>query len=157
LKPSTLFEEAKMENLEILRMLFVEHHRQLSETRQKIQTLTHRTVGILTVAAGWLVLVGTAPSVLSRWALIIGVVAIASTSCVTLRRFNRNYRTIAKVIGKINAAFGMFETDRYLPNERIYPEKWEKFGSESSLAGIEHHLIIIAVMALLCIIMALAK
>jgi hypothetical protein len=146
-----------MEKDEVLKMLFEEHHRQLSETREKIQTLTHRVVGVLTVATGWLILADQVPSGVLRWMLVGGVVLIALAACTTLFRYNRSYRTIARVVAKINLAFGLFETGRYLPDDSVYPDGWKMFGSEPLLSGIWHHLLIIVLVTAVCVIAALVR
>ncbi len=146
-----------MEKSEVLKMLFEEHHRQLSETSEKIRTLTHRAVGILTIITGWLILAGQVPSGVLRWVLIAGITVIVLATCVTLLRYNRNYRTIASVVAKINSAFGFFESGRYLPDDKMYPDRWAKFGSEPRLSGIWHHLTIICLMSAVCITAALVR
>jgi len=146
-----------MEKDGVLKMLFEEHHRQLSETRDKIQTITHRVVGVITVAIGWLILADQVPSGVLRWMLVGGVVLIALAACITLLRYNRNYRTISKVVAKINLAFGLFETGRYLPDDSAYPDGWKKFGSEPLLFGIWHHLLTIVLMTVVCVIAALVR
>ena len=146
-----------MQNDEVLKMLFEEHHRQLSETTEKIRTLTHRVVGVLTVATGWLILTAQVPSGILRWVLVGAIVLIALAACTTLFRHNRKYRTISKVVAKIDLAFGLFETGRYLPDDSVYPAGWKMFGSEPLLSGIWYHLLLIVLLTAVCVIAAMVS
>jgi hypothetical protein len=135
----------------VLKMLFVEHHRQLSEIRQKIQSLTERVVGVLVLATGWLISIGDRPSPPLRVVVVLAVLLIASSAVVTLVRYNRNYRQVARVVAKINESFGFFDCGKFLPGGRIYPESWRGFGTEAWWRGILQHCAFILTISALCI------
>ena len=132
-------------------MVFLEHHRHLSEIKLKIQGLTQRTIGILALATGWVVLAKQAPDEKVKLALIFTVLLISISALVALKRFNENYRVESKIIKKLNHYFKLFKSGEYLENDSIYPSSWGAFGEHSFLIGLGHHIIAIIVMALLSI------
>ena len=144
--------EGDLENFETLKILFLEHHRHLSETKQKIQSLTQRVIGFLTLVTGWLILSKQSLPVELGFMLSIIILVIGVSSVVTLVRFNKSYRAESKVIAKINISLGLFVKGKFLDNDSLYPQSWKEFGSESLWFGLSHHLIAIFLLSVLAII-----
>ncbi len=140
-----------------MRMLFLEHHRHLSEIKLKVQGLSQRTITLFAVATGWLVMSKSPPPKELKWVLIIAFVFIGISSFTALRRFNKNYRTESKIIGKLNRYFHFFEVEQCIGNDSIYPESWKAFGSEPVSHGLWQHIIPIFAMMILSIISAWLK
>jgi len=146
-----------LEKDELMKMLFTEHHRHLSETKQKIQSLTQRVLGFFTLATGWLILTKAPPATELRYILVVAFLIIGGTTLLALHRFNKSYRAESLIISKINKVFGLFEKNKYLENESIYPGSWGNFGKESVWFGLGHHLVAIVVMCSLAIITTCIK
>lgn len=146
-----------MENYEILKMLFETHHSQLVERRQKIHAITERTIGIMVVCAGWLILGDTLPSRPLRFMLIAPIIVIALTACKLQYGHNKTYIEICRVVKNLNIAFGLFEEGKYIPDEAIYPEAWKLFGMQSNWKMLSHHWTAIVIMAIICIFSALSR
>ena len=138
-----------MDKDETMKMLFAEHHRHLSEIKLKIQSLTQRTITILSVATGWIILAKDAPTKNLKIVLILAILSIGISAIYALCRFNKNYREEAKLINKINNYFSLFTEDDIIKNDSVYPEAWKTFGKESVCKGIAHHLITIIVLVAL--------
>ena len=132
-----------MEDYEIMKMLFLEHHRHLSEIKLKIQGLSQKVIGLLAVATGWIILAKQPPPQELKLVLVSVFLLIGSSTIVALYRFNKNYRIEAKIISKINDYFRCFEKGAFFENESVYPEAWRKFGTESNWYGLSHHIIAI--------------
>ena len=146
-----------IDHFEVLRMLFETHHAQLAEKRRKIHSTTERTVAVLVVITGWLVLGKQAPSGVLRCLLVTSVAVMAGTSCVVLYKNARSYSSIAGVIRKLNRAFGLHEQARHLPEGALYPDSWKSFGEEPPIYSILHHWVVIIAAGLVCIIATLVR
>ncbi len=133
-----------MNDDEKMKMLFQEHHRHLSEIKQKVQGLTQRTITLLALATGWLILAKKPPDlVYLKFILILAFLLIGGASIFALNRFNKNYRKEAKIISKINRYFELFDDGRYINGVSIYPDSFKNFGDESVPYGTKHHYIAI--------------
>lgn len=143
------------EDKQTLRMLFQLHHQQLWEKRQHIHHFTERVVGLLVIIFGWL-LISVKPHGLLLWAIVAGVIAIGIVACIILYRTNRGYSEIAAVVRRLNEALALYDGGRYMPGEPLYPKRWRSFGRSGTLATVWHHLTIVILMTVLCIIAALA-
>ena len=146
-----------MEKDELLKMLFTEHHRHLSETKQKIQSLTQRVIGIFVLGTGWLILAKESPKNEVRVVLVFVFLLLGVSTILALLRFNKTYRTESGIISKINKSFGLFEKNKYIENDSIYPKSWESFGEESMWFGLGHHVVAILAMCALAIIATYVK
>lgn len=138
-----------MKKDEVMKVLFEEHHRHLTEIKLKINSLTQRVVGFLGLATGWIILGNPNPSCSIKVLLITTYVSISLTSLVALHRFNKNYRAEAKVIRKINSYFKVHKKGYFINAKTLYPNRWKKYGKEPIWYGNIHNLIIILTMAAL--------
>lgn len=146
-----------MSDFDILKMLFDEHHRQLSEKRQKIHGIAERTMALLIVVAGWLVIIDKPLSGNLSWMIIVTIAIIALTACWNIYVNNRAYFLIANVIRKINIAFGLFEPNKFVTQEALYPSVWEDFGLRGKVTGFIFHCLTILAATMLCIVLILMK
>lgn len=103
-------------------MLFEVHHRQLEERRQRIHGITQRTVAVFIVIAGWLVASKDPPTGSLRWLIVIGVLVLGGTACHVLYNHNLTYLEIARIVRRLNDAFGLFEKGKYIEAQSIYEE-----------------------------------
>ena len=146
-----------MEKIETLRMLFEVHHRQLEERRQRIHGVTQRTVAVFLVTTGWLITSKEAPVESLRWLIIASILVLASTACHVLYGHNRTYLEIARVLRRLNDAFGFFENGKYVEDQSVYEESWKSFGNQRRLTNIWHHLLIVTIMAVICVCTTLVR
>ena len=146
-----------MDDHEVLKMLFEEHHRQLAAARLKIHTTAERTLALLTIIAGWLVISDKPLIGGLQWILIVAITLITFGACSIIYRNNSKYYKVAKVMPKINTALGLFEPNKFYPNESIYPESWKTFGEKGIFWGVFTHYIMIIAVAILCIIASILK
>lgn len=146
-----------MENDEKMKMLFDEHHKHLSEIKQKVQGLAQRTITLLALATGWLILAKNPPPAHLKVILVLAFILIGISSINALYRFNKNYRAESKMIANLNDYFNFFEKGHYFDGKSIYPESWKKFGEQSVWYGLGHHIVPILVMTLLAIVAAIAR
>jgi len=149
--------ELTQKDIDLLKMLFEEHHRQLSAKRQKIHSTTEKALAAFLLIAGWLIVAkdNISPGILF---VIIGVVAIlAVASCASVRTNNRSYYKVARVIGRINVALHLCKKGLFGLEESICPEEWENFGKEGEFKGWIYHILAIASGAALCAVAALLK
>ncbi len=146
-----------MNDFEILKLLFEEHHRQLAAKRQKIHSIAERTLALLMGIAGWLVVSDKPLSEDFSWIITFAVLIITGAACFTIYNNNRAYFEVAIVIRRINELLGLFEPNKFLPNEPLYPDSWKKFGERDKLKGFLPHWCMIIMAAILCIILAFLK
>ena len=139
---------------ETLRMLFETHQQQLAEKRAHIHSVTERVVGLLVVICGWLLVTDTRPRGLLLAVVVFGVLVICGAACTILYRRNRGYLRVARVVQRVNRCLGLFERGRFLPDEALYPESWKSFGDGPSWRTIWHHLTVIVLMTVICIVAA---
>lgn len=147
----------EMENVEVLKVLFQTHHAQLMERRRKIHAITERTVAVLIVVAGWLVLSSAVPSLAVRSLLIAAAVLIAVASCRIQYKNALSYKAIAGVICKLNHVLGLFEKGKYCPGEALYPDSWINFGQEPAWRTVILHWAILIGMTAVCIVAAVLR
>jgi hypothetical protein len=140
-----------MDECEKMKMLFLEHHRHLSEIKLKVQGLTQRSITIFAVATGWILLAKNPLPEKLKVVLALTILSIGISSLVALHRFNENYRKEARIISNINRYFHFFAPLKCIGNYPIYPESWKSFGTEPVFKGSWHHIITIVVMMLLSI------
>jgi len=139
----------------LMMLLFSEHHRHLSETRQKIQQLTQHTIGLLCVIAGWVILSDVNSNNDLLLTLTAVIVIISVFSIATLFRFNGNYRREAQVINRLNQHFHLFEVGKYLEDQSIYPDQWKVFGNESRVKGLKFYILCIVAMGIAAVVAVL--
>lgn len=60
-------------NSDTLHILYTEHHRQNTARREKIHGITERTVSVLVIIGGWLLISDTPLSESLRWVLVFQV------------------------------------------------------------------------------------
>jgi hypothetical protein len=144
-----------MKDNEIIKLLFEIHHRQIEERRTKIHNITQKTIGILIVVAGWLIISKNPPSGDMKLAVILAVIAISTISCFFQYNNTRAYMQIASVIQKLNQILKVYKVGHFIDNEALYPDAWKKFGQESYVRTIWHHWLFIYVMAFVCVIVTL--
>ena len=142
---------------EILKMLFEEHHRQLAARRQKIHSISERTLGLLMVITGWQVVTDKSLTGGLHWVIISAVIIIAGAACFTIYNNNSVYYKITPVVRKIGMALELFVPNKFLPNESIYPDDWKGFGEKGKLKGFLPHWAVIIAVAVLCIIVTVLK
>lgn len=130
-----------MEKEEVMKMLFEEHHRHLSETKQKVQGQSQRTIWILALATGWIILSQNPLSESLRYVLVVTLGLIGASTLLALYIYNKNYRTEAKIISKINDFFGFFEKGRFIEDESVYPKSWKCFGITIFLRALTYRVI----------------
>jgi hypothetical protein len=142
---------------DVILTLFEVHHRQLQEKRQRIHTITYRTVALFLAMTGWLVS-SKAPESPLRYGLLpvaVGVITLMANWIVW--QHNATYVRICGVVRRLNEALGLFEKGRYVPNKALYPVAWRDFGGQGRLQVVWHHLLVITLTAALCIVAALAR
>ena len=101
-----------MENIEVLKMLFEIHHHQLEERRQRIHGITQRVVSVFLVITGWMIVYRASIGSFLEWLVIFVIFVITATACYLLYNHNRTYLEIARVISRLNNAFGFFENGK---------------------------------------------
>jgi hypothetical protein len=143
-------------NEETLRLLFNVHHRQMEDRRTKIHNITEKTMALLIVIGGWLMVSENPPSGKLRWVLVSAIALIAITACIILYSNNRAYLQVASVVKQLNEALHVHDKGHYLENEALYPEAWKSWGI-LPWKTIWHHWVFIPVLAFLCIIGAFAR
>jgi hypothetical protein len=146
-----------MKDYNTLKMLFEIHHRQIIERRQKIHSITQRTIALLLVCIGWFMTLGEAPVVWLRVLIAGTIIAISVMSCYVIAGHNRTYIEICSVIRRLNEAFELFNKDRYIQDEAIYPDSWKEFGSQNWVRLLIHHWIAIFGMTIVCVVVLLKK
>jgi hypothetical protein len=146
-----------MSDPEIVKMLFEVHHGQMEEKRTKIHNITERTIGLLVVVAGWLIVSEHTPGGGMRLSIVLGVIAISVIACIIQYRNNRAYMQIASVIQKLNQRLGVYDIGRFVQDKALYPDAWKEFGRQNSVRTIWHHWLFICIVALVCIVAALSK
>lgn len=139
-----------MENLEVLKMLFEQHHQQYSTRWQNVASTARGTIATFTLFTGWILLSKDDPSekVIPWLVLFISVFGIFSMIYVLVSI--KNIRKIASVIEKINYALGFYEIGKYIPNETLYLSTWKGFGSRHKWAVIGY-LILMSVSAIMAL------
>ena len=135
----------------MLKMLFEIHHRQLQERRQRIHGITQQVVSVFLAIAGWRLVSRTALDGFLEGLVIFGIVAITVTACCLQFNHNRTYLEIARIICRLNKAFGLFETGRYIAGQTVYEKCFEGFGQQKWWVNIWHHMLIIIVFAAVAI------
>ena len=146
-----------MENIEVLKMLFEVHHHQLEERRQRIHGITQRVVSVFLVIAGWRLVSQIALSRFLEWLIIFGIVTITAAACYLQYNHNRTYLEIARVISRLNNAFGLFENNRYIAGQAVYEKCFEGFGQEKWWVNIWHHILIIVILATVAVCAVLVQ
>lgn len=146
-----------MENIEVLKMLFEVHHSQLVERRQRIHGITQRVVSVFLVITGWRLVSQVVLSNFLEWLLIFGIIAITAGACYLQYNHNRTYLEIARVINRLNNAFGFFESGRYIAGQAVYEKCFEGFGQQKWWVNIWHHMFFIIIMAVVAVCAVLAQ
>ena len=147
----------KNENIDLLKLLFEEHHRQLAQKRQKIHSTSEKTLALFAIMTGWLVLAKDPITSGVHWVIIGAAIIFAIAASSSVYTNNQSYYTIARVVCKINKALGIFEKDTFPRNELIYPTTWENFGKQGEFKGAFFHIMAISVGAVLCIVAAFLR
>jgi len=137
-----------------LHMLYTEHHRQNTARREKIHGITERTVGVLVIIGGWLLISDTPLSESLRWVLVFQVATLAVAACYSVYMNNRSYLRTAQVIQKLNTALRLYEPGAFVPNEPLYPPPSESFGAMGVLDGAVPHWVTILSISAVCILAA---
>lgn len=135
----------------MLKMLFEIHHRQLQERRQRIHGITQQVVSVFLVISGWRLVSRTILSSFLEGLIIFGIASIAATACYLQYNHNRTYLEIARIINRLNNAFGLFESGRYIAGQAVYEKCFEGFGQQKWWVNIWHHMLIIIVLAAVAI------
>ena len=146
-----------MDDEAVLRMLFEEHQRQLAEELRKIHTLTERTVALLLLLTGWLVVSENAPAGYLKTILVIAVTSVTVGACGLQLVYHNGYWRIASVVSALNQAFGLHESGRHLPDRALYPDAWRGFGSRRRVGNLLLHMGVVGVVGGLCVAAALAR
>ncbi len=144
-------------DLEILKLLFVEHHRQLTEKRQKIHATREKTLALLLLIAGWLVLTKDPLVPGIHWVIISAVIMISAAACMSIYRNNKSYHAIARLVLRINDSLGLYEKGRFISDKSLYPADWKHFGERREIQGALFHILAISAGAALCIVAALIR
>lgn len=140
-----------MPDLEKIKLLFEVHHKHASEKRQKIHSITERTVNIYLIMIGWLVIVDKPMVPGLRFFLIAGIIVSMITACLTLLTNHKSYLENASVIRNLNDALEVFKTGVYLEGKSLYPERWKNYGQYGRVGGFVGHWSIIIIMAIIAI------
>lgn len=135
--------------MNVLKMLFAEHHRQLAEKRQKIHSVTEKTLAIFLIIAGWLILTKEPLTPGVRWVIIIVAIVLAIGACRSIHTNNRSYYAIARVVRRINEALELYGS--------IYPDEWKNFGKRGEFKGAFFHILAISAGAALCVFAAFVR
>jgi hypothetical protein len=122
--------------IDVLKMLFAEHHRQLAEKRQKIHGVAEKTLAVFLIITGWLILTKEPLTPGVRWVIIIVAIVLAGGACRSIYTNNRSYHAIARVVGRINEALGLYEGGEL----SIYPDEWKDFGKRGEFKGAFFHI-----------------
>ena len=146
-----------MGDVEVLKALFQTHHAQLAEKRRKIHAITERTLAVLIVITGWLVLGSTVPPLPLRLLLISAVVIIGVASCATQYKNAISYLAIAKVVCKLNHALGLFDDGKYCAGQALYPDSWKHFGEGQAWRTVIHHWAILIGITTLCVVATILR
>ena len=64
---------------------------------------------------------------------------------------------LARIVRRLNDAFGLFEKGKYIEAPSIYEESWKTFGAQGRLTTIWHHLLIVVIMAAICMCAAFVR
>jgi hypothetical protein len=145
------------EDIDVLKMLFVEHHRQLAEKRQKIHSVAEKTLAVFILLAGWLVFAKDPMTPGVRWVIIVMVMIVAVGTCRNVVVNNRSYYDIAAVIRRLNYALGLFESGKFIPDQALYDDAWKDFGQRGKVKAALFHILAISAGAVLCIFAAFMR
>jgi len=99
--------------MDVLKMLYVEH-RQLAEKRQKIHSVAEKSLVIFFIIAGWLIFTKEPLTLGLRCLISIVAIVLAFGACKSIYTNNHSYHVIARVVGRINEALGLYEGRGYL-------------------------------------------
>lgn len=147
----------QMDDSAVLKMLFEEHHRQLAEGRRYMHALTERTVGVLLLLTGWIVIAESPRIGRVRLILIASIVAVSLGACALQFVYHRGYARTARVIAKLNQALELYNAGRFLPDAALYPDSWKTFGSGSRVGNFLLHSAVIMIMGGLCVAATLTR
>lgn len=136
---------------ETLKFLLELHHNAMTERRNKIHSITERTVALFVIIAGWLLSSGNSLSFQVRSVVIIGVVIIMVVSCITVKSNDRVAKENVEVVKKISTLLGVHERGKFIDGDTLYPQRWQLEKAEKYYKGYLHHWITIAVTGILCI------
>jgi hypothetical protein len=154
-------------------MLFEEHHRQLANKRQKIHSMTERTLAIFLIVAGWLIFTREPLASGVRWVITGLVIVLTCWACKSIYNNNRAWQEVADVVRHINEAFGLHEPGKFIKGKPLYPVEWKglrKSGTVGEfkkaffrilklqkLEGSVFHIFAILAGALLCVFAAIIR
>jgi len=138
-------------------MLYTEHHRQATARRQKIHGITERTVGLLTIIGGWLLLSSTPLSNALRWVVVAQVATLVLAACYSVYVNNRSYLKTAEVIRRVTGAMGLDKPGVLFPDQPLFGHASGHFGARGILDGVLPHWITIVSIGVLCILAALVR
>lgn len=144
-------------NLEILKLLFVEHHRQLTEKRHKIHATAEKTLALLLLIAAWLVITKEPLVPGIHWVIIGAVIMISAAACKSIYRNNKSYHAIARLVQRLNDSLGLYEEGRFISDESLYPADWKLFGERREIQGALFHVLAISAGAALCVVAAFLR
>ena len=139
-----------MEDKDVLKMLFEEHHRQISKWWNSINHVVKGTIALFSIMTGWVLLARNPPPDDLKSLIIVIVSVFSVLSCIVILYYEKNIKTIGTVIIKINSALGLYENDRYIEGDSIYPEKWKTFGLNHKWQ-IVGNIITICCSAIICV------
>jgi hypothetical protein len=142
---------------DIIKMLYTEHQRQVTVRREKIHGITERTIGILTVIGGWLLIGNTRLSEPLKWVLVFQVATLGGAACYSVYANNKAYLRTAQVIQKLNRVLGLYEPGAIVPNESLYLSPSDNFGAQGILDGAVPHWLTIISICVLCLLAAWLK
>ncbi len=126
------------------------HQDQLTNLRQKIHSITERTVAILLVLSGWLIVSEGSLSITVLVGLTIVVAFVAGVSARMIYKNNEGYLKVARVIRRLNQILGLFKmkTDA---GEDLYETGWQHYGQGRPLASSWYHIALVWIVALLAL------
>ena len=143
--------------MDVFKILFEEHHRQLAAKRQKIHSMTEKTLAIFLIIAGWLIFTKEPMTPGMRWPIIIVALVLAVSACSSIYTNNCSYYTIARVVRRLNEALGLYKVGTFIPGESIYPAEWKRFGERGAFKGAFFHILAVLAGAALCVFAAFMR
>ena len=130
---------------EVAKMLFELHHRQLDETQKQIQSITEKTIAVIFLITGWVVLASTTPSTVSKTVFSTGIVILGLTAITFLLTHAVGRRRVASVVEKLNYHYHLFDGWCGKESEPLYPEAWKGFGSRTLWWFVGAHIAAVAI------------
>jgi hypothetical protein len=124
-------ENKQDKKIDILLSALQERYNAQHIIRSRVQNTGVWVVGILGAIGGW-ILKERPCFTLTEVILIIGFFSIALyiIRCVYLEDLNKGFKGQQRSASRVEKALGFYKKDEFIKDDTLYPESWEKAGTE---------------------------